>query len=185
MSIETAMQALNTPTPEAAAPQQQAISPKEVAAATVESETKIKNDTKIADSATDSKVVETAASKPAETPKEPLSAKFSALAKKEKAVVEQSKANKAKESAIADREAALAAREAKIKESESLWETDVLAAIKARTGMDYNQLTAAFLDGQVGMPKETDPVKVAKQTIEDFKKEMAQKEEAQKTRAKS
>jgi len=183
MSIETAMQALNTPTPEAAAPQQQAISPKEVAAATVEQETNAKNNVKLADSAADSTVPETAASKPAETPKEPLSAKFSALAKKEKAVVEQSKANKAKESAVAEREAAVAAREAKIKESESLWETDVLAAIKARTGMDYNQLTAAFLDGQVGMPKETDPVKIAKQTIEDFKKEMAQKEEAQKTSA--
>ena len=67
MSIETAMQALNTPTPEAAAPQQQAISPKEVAAATVEQETNAKNNVKLADSAADSKVPETAASKPAET----------------------------------------------------------------------------------------------------------------------
>lgn len=181
MSIETAMAVLDKPsTP---APQQQSITPKEVAAATVESETKAKNDAKIAEPATDNKTKETGAEAKVEAPvstesvktkEEPLSAKFSALAKKEKAIVEQTRANKAAEAKLAEREAAIAAREAKIKESESLWETDVFKAIEERTGMDYNKLTLAYLDGKAGLPQETDPVKLAKKTIEDFKKEQAQ-----------
>jgi hypothetical protein len=164
MSIQTAMEVLNTPiTPEAPA-QQQAITPKEVATATVEAEAK-------------AKAVETPKepeiSKAATPPKEePLSAKFSALAKKEKAIVEQTRANKTAEAKLAEREAAISAREAKIKESEALWDTDVFKALELR-GYDYNKLTMMQLDGKTAVP-ETDPVKIAKKTIEDFKKEQAQ-----------
>jgi hypothetical protein len=162
MSIQTAMEVLNTPaTPETPA-QQQAITPKEVATATVEAESK-------------AKAVETP--KEPEAPKtppkeEPLSAKFSALAKKEKAIVEQTRANKTAEAKLAEREAAIAAREAKIKESEALWDTDVFKALELR-GYDYNKLTMMQLDGKTAAP-ETDPVKIAKKTIDDFKKEQAQ-----------
>lgn len=184
MSIQTAMAAMEkaASTPAPAATQQQAITPKEVAAATVEAETKSINDAKIAEPATESKKEAGAEAKVeapvTETKVEPKSkeesARFSALSKKEKAIVEQSKANKVTESKLAEREAAIAAREAKIKQSESLWETDVLAAIKERTGMDYNALTVAYLDGKGGIPQETDPAKIAKKTIDDFKKEQAQ-----------
>jgi len=190
MSIETAMAALNTPTPSATPPpQSQALTKQEVTAAVSESETKANNGEQ--STAADSNKTETGAEAKVEAPvtetktepkkEEPLSAKFSALAKKEKAIVEQSKSIKASEAKLAEREAAIAAREAKIAKSESLWETDVFAAIKERTGMDYNALTLAQLDGKYSMPEETDPIKVAKKTIEDFKKEMAQKEEEQKT----
>ena len=186
MSIETAMAALNTPSPAPA--QSQALTKQEVTAAVSESETKINNGAQ--STAADSNKTEAGAEAKVEAPvtetpkkEEPLSAKFSALAKKEKAIVEQTKANKAVEAKFAEREAAIAAREAKIAKSESLWETDVFAAIKERTGMDYNALTVAQLDGKYNMPQETDPVKVAKKTIDDFKKEMAQREEDQKTSA--
>ncbi len=186
MSIETAMAAMEkAATP---APQQQAITKQEVAAATVEAESKSINDTKLAEPATDNKKeagVEAKVEAPVtETPKkdEPLSAKFSALAKKEKAIVEQTKANKAAEAKFAEREAAIEAREAKIKESESLWDTDVFKALELR-GYDYNKLTALMMDGKTAKDPETDPIKVAKKTIDDFKKEMAQKEEEQKTSA--
>lgn len=194
MSIETAMAALNTPSaPEAAPIQQQAISPKEVAAATVEQETNAKNDAKIAESATDNKKeagaeakVDAPVTESVKAKEEPLSAKFSALAKKEKAIVEQTKANKAAESKLVEREATLAAREAKIKASEALWETDVFKAIEERTGMDYNKLTLAYLDGKTALPQETDPVKLAKKTIDDFKKEQAQaKQDAEEAAKKS
>jgi hypothetical protein len=162
MSIQTAMEVLNTPTTPEAPAQQQAITPKEVATATVEAEAK-------------AKAVETP--KEPEVPKtppkeEPLSAKFSALAKKEKAIVEQTRANKTAEAKLAEREAAISAREAKIKESEALWDTDVFKALELR-GYDYNKLTMMQLDGKTAAP-ETDPVKIAKKTIDDFKKEQAQ-----------
>lgn len=172
MSIQTAMAALETPTP---APQQQSISPKEVAAATVEQETNAKNDAKIASETPNASVVDAApkAAEATKAPDEKLSAKFAALTKKETAIVKRDQEIKAREGTIAEREAKLAAREAKIKQSESLWETDVLAAIKERTGLDYNALTEAYLSGKTGMPQETDPVKLAKKTIDDFKKEQA------------
>jgi len=171
MSLETAMAALNVPPT-----QQQAISQKEVAAATVEAEAKSINDAKIAEPATKTEAaVDAAKVEAAEAPKakeEPLSAKFSALAKKEKAIVEQTKANKAAEAKLAVRAASIAAREAKIKESESLWDTDVFKALELR-GYDYTKLTNMVLEGKTAEP-ETDPVKIAKKTIEDFKKEQAQ-----------
>jgi len=173
MSIETAMAALNTPV------QQQAITPQEVAAATVEAQEKPA--TQEAQSQENAPVVE-AKVEATKAKEEPLSAKFSALAKKEKAIVEQTRANKAAEAKLAEREAAIAAREAKIKQSEELWETDVFKALELR-GYDYNKLTMMQLDGKTAAP-ETDPVKLAKKTIEDFKKEQAelklQQEEAAK-----
>lgn len=164
MSIQTAMAALNTPTPE----QPQAINTQEVAAATVEAEAK---SVKAADTPVEAKTEEIKV-EALKAKDEPLSAKFSALAKKEKAIVEQTKANKAAESKFAEREASLAAREAKIKESESLWETDVFKALELR-GYDYNKLTMMQLEGKTAQP-ENDPVKIAKKTIDDFKKEQAQ-----------
>lgn len=180
MSIQTAMAAMekaaSVPAP---APQQQAISKQEVAAATVEAESKSINDAKIAEPATESKKeagaeakVEAPVTEPVKAKEEPLSAKFSALAKKEKAIVEQTRTNKATEAKLAEREASIAAREAKIKESEALWETDVFKALELR-GYDYNKLTMMQLDGKTATP-ETDPVKIAKKTIDDFKKEQAQ-----------
>jgi hypothetical protein len=175
MSIETAMAALNTPATvsEPAAPvQQQAITPKEAAAATVEAEAKAKT---VEAPKVEEKPVETV--KTADTPKtSEVSAKFSALAKKEKAIVEQSRANKAAESKLAEREAAIAARESKIKESEALWDTDVFKALELR-GYDYNKLTMMQLEGKTAVP-ETDPVKIAKKTIDDFKKEQADAKQA-------
>lgn len=175
MSIETALATMEKA---ASVPQQQAITKQEVAAATVEAEAKSINDAKIVEPT--AKAEATAETKVAETIEmpvkkdEPLSAKFSALAKKEKAIVEQTRANKAAESKLTEREATLAAREAKIKASEALWETDVFKAIQERTGMDYNALTLAYLDGKTAMPQETDPAKIARKTIDDFKKEQAQ-----------
>lgn len=169
MSLESAIKVLSQP---------QAISQNEVAAATVESETKTNNDAKIADTAADksgvvdAKSAEATDTKPTET-KEPLSAKFSALAKKEKAIVKRDQEIKAKEATFAEREATIAAREAKIKESESLWETDVFKALELR-GYDYTKLTQLMLDGKTAAPVETDPVKLAKKTIDEFKKEQAE-----------
>lgn len=180
MSIQTAMAALD-----AAPTQQQAISPKEVAAATVEQETNAKNDTKLAsETAGVVDAPKVAEATEAKTPKAD-SAKFAALAKKETAIVKRDQELRAKEGTITEREAKLAAREAKIKQSESLWETDVLAAIKERTGMDYNAITEAYLSGQTGMPQETDPVKLAKKTIDDFKKEQADERAQREEQAKS
>lgn len=176
MSIETAMAALNTPAPV----QQQAISQNEVAAATVEAETKSINDAKIVEPASDKSGVEAKveAPKTEETKKdEPFSAKFSALTKREKTLQKQAQENKVKEAGFAEREAKIAAREAKIAASEKLWETNVFDAIKERTGMDYNALTLAYLDGKTAAPVETDPVKLAKKTIDEFKAEQKQKEE--------
>ena len=180
MSLDTALAALNTPT---VPTQQQSISPKEVAAATVEQETNAKNNAKIVEPATKTENgadVKTEA--PISKPVERDSAKFSALAKKEKAIVERSKTLNTKEATLAEREAAIIAREAKIKESDSLWDKDVFKALELR-GYDYNKLTAMFLDGKVAPDPETDPVKLARKTIDDFKKEQAQKEEDQKTAA--
>lgn len=185
MSLETAMKALSTPTPEVAptaAPQQQAISQNEVAAATVELETKAKNDAKIADSATtnkdsgvDAKVAET--SNLLETKKEdPLSAKFSALSKKEKAIVKRDQEIKVREATFTEREAKIAAREAKIQESENLWDTDIFKALEAR-GYTYQKLTDLLLEGKTVAPESQDPLTLAKKTIEDFKKEQKAKED--------
>lgn len=174
MSVETALAAMekaSTPTP-----QPQSVTPKEVAAATVEQETNAKNNVKITESTTNKPEagVEAKVETPVtETKPEPLSAKFSALAKKEKAIVEQSKSNKATEAKLAEREAAVADRESKIKESESLWDTDVFKALELK-GYDYNKLTALMMDGKTAKDPETDPVKIAKKTIDDFKKEQAQ-----------
>jgi hypothetical protein len=168
MSIETAMTALNTPTPATTpepATQQQAITPKEVATATVEAEAKTKT-------TTETPATEAPKTEATKTPEPAISAKFAALAKKEKAVVEQTRANKAAEAKLADREAAISAREEKIKESEALWETDVFKALELR-GYDYNKLTMMQLEGKTAQP-ETDPIKIAKKTIDDFKKEQAQ-----------
>src|ERR1700678_673505 len=183
MSLDTALAALNTPT---VPTQQQSISPKEVAAATVEQETNAKNNAKIVEPATKTENgadVKTEA--PISKPVERDSAKFSALAKKEKAIVERSKTLNTKEATLAEREAAIIAREAKIKESDSLWDKDVFKALELR-GYDYNKLTAMFLDGKVAPDPETDPVKLARKTIDDFKKEQAQKaEEAKKAQEKA
>lgn len=169
MSIESAMAALDK-TP--ATTQPQAITPNQAAAATVEAEAKSKE----AQPKTEGEaVVETKpTTEPEKKTEEPLSAKFAALTKKEKSIVQKSQELKTRETTLSDREAALASREAKIKASEALWETDMFAAIKERTGLDYNGLTMAYLDGKTAAPQETDPVKLAKKTIDDFKKEQSE-----------
>lgn len=170
MSLDTALKVLNT--------QPQAITQKEVAAATVESETKTINDVKLAPetvtSGVDENTTEALISKTEEkAPKEEsASAKFSALAKKEKAIVKRDQESKAKESTLSEREAKVAEREAKIKQSEELWDTDVFKALELR-GYDYNKLTQLQLDGLSAKPAETDPVKLAKKTIDEFKAEQA------------
>lgn len=184
MSLETAMAALNTTSESTPAPQQQAISPKEVAAATVEQETNAKNDAKIADSA--ATTVETAVPKVetnTEKPIEPASAKFSALAKKEKAIVQRNQELKSKEASLSEKEAALAAREARIKQSEELWDKDVFKALEAR-GYSYQKLTELMLEGKTVAPESQDPAVIAKKTIEQFKQEMAHRDEEQKAAAK-
>lgn len=176
MSLDSAMKVLSTPV------QQQAISQKEVAAATVEQETNAKNDVKIAEPVKESGGVD---AKQVETPKpteEPLSAKFAALTKKEKAIVKRDQELKARDVSFAEREAKIAEREAKIKESESLWDTDPLKALELR-GYDYTKLTSFMLDGKLPA-QETDPVKLAKKTIEDFKREQAEEKTKQETASK-
>lgn len=191
MSIETAMNALNAPSTTPASTQQ-SISPKEVAAATVEAASKSVNDAKLVDSATDNKdggvgAIPAETQTPTSTKEEASSAKFSALAKKEKAIVTKTNELKAKEASFAEREAKIAAREAKIKESESLWDTDVFKALEAR-GYDYTKLTQLMLEGKTVAPESQDPVVLAKKTIEQFKTEQKQRDEeraANETKAKA
>lgn len=189
MSIETALAALNTaPAPAAtpAAPQQQSLTPQEVTAAASEAETKLNNgaqstaaDSKPSGVEADAKSVPTAEAKK----EEPLSAKFSALAKKEKSIVQRNQELKTRESTLTEREAAINAREAKIKQSEELWDKDVFKAIEAR-GYSYAKLTDLMLEGKTVAPESQDPAVIAKKTIDDFKKEMAQRDEEQKASAK-
>lgn len=178
MSLETAMKALEAP--KATPPQQQALTKQEVTAAVSESETKTNNGAQSTASTSDPKVV--ADAPPAEPKKEePISSKFSALAKKEKAIVQRDLAAKAKEAAIADREAKIAEREARIQKSEELWDKDIFRALEER-GYTYQKLTDLMLEGKTVAPETQDPVAMAKKTIEQFKQEQ-QKEKEQREAA--
>lgn len=108
---------------------------------------------------------------------EPLSAKFAALAKKERAIVKRQEEVKARDAEIAKRETAIAEREAKIQESEKLFSEDVFKALELR-GYTYQKLTDMLLSGEKVAKVEKDPATLAKETIEQFKKEMADKEAA-------
>jgi len=167
MSLETAMNVLNTPTPEAPV-QPQAISPKEIATATVEQEASAKNTSKEASS--EGVVVDPVSPTKIE---EPASAKFAALSRKEAAIVKRDQELKARDKSYGEREAKIAERESKIKRSEELWDKDVFAALEAR-GYTYQKLTDLLLSGESVAPESKDPAIVAKKTIDDFKKEMAQ-----------
>src|ERR1700677_2424019 len=170
MSMEAAIKALDTPTP-----QQQAITPKEVAAATVEQATNAKNDAKIAADSTSQTTPPAAVETKKEEPTNASKA-FSAMAKKEKAVVQRDLAIKAKEAAIAEREAKIAAREKQISESEELWDKDIFQALEKR-GYTYQKLTDLMLDGKTVAPESQDPVTLAKKTIEQFKEEQRKEKE--------
>lgn len=175
MSLESALKTLSIPS----APQPQATSPSEVMAATSEAEAKSKAEAQpSANDLTKTEGVVEAKPTSTETPKkeEAISSKFSALAKKEKAIVKRDQEIKAKETAYSEREAKLAEREAKIKQSEELWDTDVFKALELR-GYDYTKLTNLMLEGKTAAPGETDPVKLAKKTIEDFKAEQKKLQE--------
>lgn len=114
-----------------------------------------------------------------------VSAQFAALAKKEKAIVKQQADIKARESAFAAREAAIAARETKIKESESLWETDVLRALESK-GLSYQKLTEMVLSGRIAPDKAPeDPIQYAKGIEEKLRKEFADKEAKKEADAKA
>src|SRR5271165_752178 len=103
MSLETAIAALNVPTTPI---QQQSLTKQEVTSAISESEAKTKDTgaqliadaTNNKSAVVDAKSAEATDTKTTETAKpEPISAKFSALAKKEKAIVTKSNELKAKE----------------------------------------------------------------------------------------
>jgi hypothetical protein len=173
MSLETAIKALETPAPT----QQQALTTKEVAAATVEQATNAKNDAKIAADTTSK--TEAPKTEPQKTPAEEpgaASKAFSALAKKEKAIVQRDQAAKARESAIAEREAKIAEREARIQKSEELWDKDIFKALEER-GYTYQKLTDLMLEGKTVSPESQDPITIAKKTIEQFKEEQRKEKE--------
>lgn len=114
---------------------------------------------------------------------ESSSSKFAALAKKEKALVRQQNEIKAKEITFTEREAAIAVREAKIKESEALWETDVLKALEMK-GYTYQKLTDMILSGKVAPDKAPeDPIQVARDIETKLRKEFADRETAKETAA--
>jgi len=119
-----------------------------------------------------------------EAPKAPVSQQFAALAKKEKAIVKQQAEIKAKETAFAQREAEIAAREAKVKESESLFETDPFEALKLR-GYSYEKLTDMILSGQMKVEKAPeDPTALAKRLANEIREEISAKEKAREDAAK-
>ena len=74
----------------------------------------------------------------------PISAKFSALAKKEKGILAKMDAYKSQESSVAAKTAELAAREARLAEFESL-KSNPMKALEA-LGLDYNQITQYMLN---------------------------------------
>lgn len=182
MSMKTAMDVLSTmPTPEQKAakpaPETKADNGEQPAAATP--------------GAVEAKTAEAAPTLVEETPKAPAtnsdketSSKFAALAKRERAIVKQQQEFKSKESEYARKDQELAAREAKIKESESLWDTDVFKALELK-GYDYKKLTDLMLAGQSAAPKAPeDPATIARKAIEDFKKEQAAKDSEKEAAAK-
>lgn len=177
MSLETAMKALETPTP--APSQQQALTKQEVTAAVSEAQSKTSNgvQSSVAEAKPADVKVEEAIKK-----EEPISSKFSALAKKEKAIVQRDQAAKAKETAIAEREAKIAEREARIQKSEELWDKDIFKALEERLnlapGSGYQKLTDLLLEGKAVTPESQDPVALAKKTIEQFKQEQQKEREA-------
>lgn len=128
---------------------------------------------------TDSAVEEAKADAAAPSPKkDDASSKFAALAKKEKALVKQQADIKAKEQSFIQKEQDIAAREAKIKASEALWETDVLAALESK-GYSYQKLTDMILSGKVSPEKAPiDPITEAKKIADDLRKEFSDKEAA-------
>lgn len=173
MSLESAIKALESPTP--APSQQQALTKQEVTAAVSEAESKTSNgvQSSVAEAKPADVKVEEAIKK-----EEPAAASkaFSALAKKEKAVVQRDLALKAKEATIAEREAKIAEREKRIQESEELWDKDIFQALEKR-GYTYQKLTDLMLEGKTVAPESQDPVTLAKKTIEQFKDEQRKEKE--------
>ena len=161
MSMESAIAAIETPAPSQAGEQKDTPDNglKQASEAAISTETPVP-----------------VVGEPAVEKVEPVSAKFAALAKKEKQLVLKQTALKTNEAALVDRETKLAAREQNAKDADALWDTDVFGALKLR-GLDYNKLTELFLAGERAPKKEAiDPATEAKNAIEQFKKEFADKE---------
>lgn len=179
MSMKTAMDVLNTmPTPEQKAAAKTPEAPKVEVPVTPPTPEKVAVQN------------ETLPNTPPPAPEAPAkidnetSSKFAALAKRERAIVKQQQDFKTKEAAYIAKEAEIAVREAKIKESESLWDTDVFKALELR-GYDYKKLTDLMLAGKSAAEKAPeDPATIARKAIEEFKKEQAEKDGKKEAEAK-
>ncbi len=170
MSMSSAMEVLKTmPTPE-----------QKAAAAQPGAPNTPDNSVKTEPVVSDPGVVEATPPKAETPPKDDMSSKFAALAKREKAIVRQQQEYKAREAAMAEREAKIAAREAKIQEADKLWDEDIWKSLEAR-GLDYNKLTKKFMEGDTKAPKETLSAEqqVAK-ALADFQKKQDDKDAEQK-----